>query len=78
MKAAVEAGVSSLAQARELVKAAGCPGSAAEQDHHGPVANGGVTSYRNVGPLCWPHHRMKTGQDRDAGLVGRRNRPDRP
>ncbi|HZQ80261.1 MAG TPA: HNH endonuclease signature motif containing protein [Acidimicrobiia bacterium] len=49
-----------------------------EQDHHDPVANGGVTSYRNVGPLCWPHHRMKTEQDRTAGLLHRARGPDPP
>jgi len=49
-----------------------------EQDHHDPVANGGFTSYRNIGPLCWPHHRMKTEQHRKAGLLGGARGPDPP
>lgn len=41
-----------------------------EMDHIDPVANGGVTSFGNLGPLCKPHHRMKTKRDREAGLLG--------
>ena len=42
-----------------------------EWDHIDPVANGGPTSYDNLRPRCWPHHRDKTEQDRQAGLLGR-------
>jgi hypothetical protein len=40
-----------------------------EQDHFDPVANGGLTSISNMGPKCKPHHRVKTEQDRKAGLL---------
>ncbi|MBV8303678.1 MAG: HNH endonuclease, partial [Acidimicrobiia bacterium] len=40
-----------------------------EWDHTDPVANGGPTSYTNLSPKCWPHHREKTLQDRRAGLL---------
>jgi hypothetical protein len=40
-----------------------------EWDHVDPVANGGPTSYKNIKPKCWPHHREKTEQDRRAGLL---------
>ena len=47
-----------------------------EQDHFDPVANGGLTSIYNMGPKCKPHHRVKTEQDRKAGLLrGKRRRP---
>ena len=42
-----------------------------EWDHIDPVANGGPTSYDNLRPRRWPHHRDKTEQDRQAGLLGR-------
>ena len=42
-----------------------------EYDHVDPVANGGPTSYDNLQPLCWRHHRDKTERDRRAGLLGR-------
>jgi len=41
-------------------------------DHVNPVANKGVTSYRNVDPRCWPDHHEKTERDREAGLLGPR------
>jgi len=41
-----------------------------EWDHVNPVANGGTTSYDNLQPRCWPHHRAKTERDRAAGLLG--------
>ena len=41
-----------------------------EWDHLDPVANGGPTSYENLRPRCWPHHRAKTQRDREAGLLG--------
>jgi len=41
-----------------------------EWDHLDPVANGGVTSFDNLAPRCWPHHRAKTDDDRAAGLLG--------
>ena len=47
-----------------------------EQDHIVPRANGGATSYENLTPRCWPHHREKTEQDRKAGLLG--GRPPAP
>lgn len=40
-----------------------------ERDHRDPVANGGPTSLANMQPLCWPHHRVKTEQDRRAGRL---------
>ena len=40
-----------------------------ERDHVDPVAHGGVTSYDNLRPRCWPHHRSKTEADRKAGLL---------
>ena len=42
-----------------------------EWDHVDPVANGGETSFDNLKPRCWPHHRDKTERDRAAGLLGR-------
>jgi hypothetical protein len=47
-----------------------------ERDHIDPVANGGETSVGNIGPLCWPHHRIKTERDRKAGLL--RGKPRGP
>ena len=41
-----------------------------EWDHVNPLANGGATSYDNLKPRCWPHHRDKTERDRLAGLLG--------
>jgi HNH endonuclease len=40
-----------------------------EWDHVDPVANDGPTSYDNLQPRCWPHHRDKTELDRLAGLL---------
>jgi hypothetical protein len=45
-----------------------------QDDHIDPVANGGLTSYRNRQPLCPPDHRLKTERDRKAGLL-RRKKP---
>jgi 5-methylcytosine-specific restriction endonuclease McrA len=42
-----------------------------EWDHVDPVAHGGPTSYQNLQPRCWPHHRDKTERDRAAGLLAR-------
>ena len=51
---------------------AGCGRSyGLEWDHVDPVANGGSTSYDNLQPRCWPHHRDKTERDRRSGLLGR-------
>jgi len=47
-----------------------------EWDHHNPVANGGETSYENLGPKCEPHHWDKTERDRKAGR--HRGRPREP
>ncbi|HET9441717.1 MAG TPA: HNH endonuclease signature motif containing protein, partial [Acidimicrobiales bacterium] len=41
-----------------------------EWDHVDPVAHGGLTTYDNLRPRCWPHHREKTERDRAAGLLG--------
>jgi hypothetical protein len=41
-----------------------------EWDHLDPVANGGATSFDNLVPRCWPHHRDKTERDRAAGRLG--------
>jgi hypothetical protein len=40
-----------------------------EWDHVDPRANGGPTSFDNLRPRCWPHHRDKTERDRRAGLL---------
>jgi len=40
-----------------------------EWDHVDPVANNGPTSYENLRAKCKPHHREKTEQDRQAGLL---------
>jgi uncharacterized protein DUF222/HNH endonuclease len=40
-----------------------------EWDHVDPLAHGGPTSYDNLAARCWPHHRAKTGRDRQAGLL---------
>lgn len=40
-----------------------------EWDHVDPLANGGQTSFDNLVPRCWPHHRAKTERDREAGLL---------
>ena len=42
-----------------------------EWDHVDPVAHHGPTSYENLQPRCWPHHRDKTERDRAAGLLER-------
>jgi hypothetical protein len=48
-----------------------------EIDHIDPCANGGQTSYENLGSPCWPHHRHKTERDRKAGLLrGKPRGPD--
>jgi hypothetical protein len=46
-----------------------------QDDHIDPVANGGLTSYTNRQPLCPADHRIKSEQDRKAGLLHRRTRP---
>ena len=43
-----------------------------EWDHEDPNVNWGPTCYRNLQPLCWPHHQEKTARDRRAGLLGPR------
>jgi hypothetical protein len=48
-----------------------------QDDHIDPVANGGLTSYINNQGLCPPDHRIKTEQDRKAGLL-RRKKPRGP
>ncbi|MEW6473379.1 MAG: DUF222 domain-containing protein [Actinomycetota bacterium] len=48
-----------------------------QKDHIDPVANGGLTSFENMGDLCIPHHLIKTEQDRKAGRLGRRRRGKR-
>ena len=48
-----------------------------ERDHVNPCANGGLTSYENLGSPCWPHHQNKTERDRKAGLLrGKPRGPD--
>ena len=52
-----------------------------EWDHEDPSANWGPTSYDNLKPRCYPHHREKTASDRKAGLLkgrGKRHGPDPP
>ena len=41
-----------------------------EWDHIEPVSRGGPTSYRNVQPLCKPHHWQKTERHRRAATTG--------
>ena len=43
-----------------------------QRDHIDPVANGGQTSYANNQLLCPSDHRLKTEQDRRAGLLSRK------
>jgi hypothetical protein len=43
-----------------------------EWDHVDPVANHGPTSFANLKPRCWNHHRDKTELDRLAGLLDSR------
>ncbi|HUJ67323.1 MAG TPA: HNH endonuclease [Acidimicrobiales bacterium] len=40
-----------------------------EYDHLDPVANGGPTEYANLEARCYKDHRLKTEQDRKAGLL---------
>ena len=49
-----------------------------QDDHIDPVANGGLTSYINNQRLCPPDHRIKTEQDRKAGLLRSRRKPRAP
>ncbi len=49
-----------------------------QRDHIDPVANGGPTSYDNNQLLCPPDHRIKTEQDRKAGLLSGRKKPRGP
>ena len=44
--------------------------SGLEWDHIQPNAARGPTSYDNLQPRCWPHHREKTERDRREGLIG--------
>ena len=58
--------------------AAGCDRSYhLQNDHIDPVANGGLTTYLNNQTLCGGNHRIKTEQDRKAGLL-RRKKPRAP
>jgi hypothetical protein len=43
-----------------------------QRDHIDPVANGGLTSFVNNQMLCPSSHRIKTEQDRKAGLLYRK------
>jgi hypothetical protein len=57
----------------------GCDRCHLEWDHVDPRANHGPTSYDNLKPRCYPHHREKTARDRKAGLLrGNREGPDPP
>jgi hypothetical protein len=49
-----------------------------EIDHLDPVANGGPTSTKNIGPKCKPSHRAKTERDRAQGLLGTKRRRGPP
>ena len=40
-------------------------------DHLHPIAAGGHTSYDNIGPKCFPHHKDKSERERQAGLYSR-------
>jgi hypothetical protein len=56
--------------------ACGCGGRYnLQHDHIDPVANNGPTSLDNLQPLTAGHHRLKTKQDRAAGLLKSKNRP---
>ncbi|MCU1344546.1 MAG: protein of unknown function endonuclease [Acidimicrobiia bacterium] len=46
-----------------------------EWDHIDPVANGGLTTYANEAPRCWPHHQAKTERDRASGLLSKSRSP---
>jgi hypothetical protein len=49
-------------------------------DHIDPVANQGPTEFQNLRPLTGGHHRIKTADDRNAGLLtgNRRTQPKQP
>ena len=49
-----------------------------QDDHIDPVANGGPTAYANRQPMCPTDHRIKTEQDRKAGLLHPRKKPGGP
>lgn len=55
----------------------GCGGRyGLQHDHINPVANDGPTSLDNLQPLTSHHHRLKTEQDRAAGLLtGQKHQP---
>jgi hypothetical protein len=62
-----------------VCSAAGCDRRYGLQwDHADPVANQGLTSYQNVGPLCPPDHWAKTERDRKAGLLNGRGKKRGP
>jgi hypothetical protein len=55
--------------------ACGCGGRYnLQHDHIDPVANDGPTSIDNLQPLTASHHRLKTKQDRAAGLLTSKTR----
>ena len=47
-----------------------------EYDHVDPFSNGGPTSYDNLKARCYTDHHAKTEQDRKAGLLKPRGRPN--
>lgn len=49
-----------------------------ELDHVDPVANGGVTSYKNLKHRCYTDHQAKTEKDRKAGLLKSKRGADPP
>lgn len=52
-----------------------------EWDHRQPLAAGGATTFANLDPRCWPHHREKSEAEQAAGLyrgLGRAGSGGRP
>jgi hypothetical protein len=49
-----------------------------EWDHVDPHAHGGPTSFDNLEPRCWPHHRRKTRADALAGILNREQKRGPP
>jgi len=52
----------------------GWSGHGVQYDHLDPVANGGLTTFKNLVARCRPDHEAKTERDREEGRLGKRPR----